>query len=77
MGFHGVPRGTNLAKLEEKIIEVERIEIIEDVYWTMNDQWIKLNGGGLLPPQNAQIRNSCTAFAVTALCMLNVLTLEE
>jgi hypothetical protein len=44
-----------------KIIEVMRIEniehmndqSIEDVHWTMNDQWIELNGGGLLPSQNA------------------------
>jgi hypothetical protein len=53
-----------------KIIEVMRIESIdqsiEDVHWTMNDQWIELNEGGLLPAQNPQTSNSCTAFAVTA-----------
>jgi hypothetical protein len=39
----------------EKIKEVEQRESIGDVHWTMNDQWIELNGGGLLP---AHISNS-------------------
>jgi hypothetical protein len=34
---------------------------------------LKLNGGGLLPAQNAQKSNSCTACAVTALVQLYVL----
>jgi hypothetical protein len=58
----------NFAKLE-----VMRIESIVH----MNDQWIELNGGGLLPAQNTQNSNSCTAGVVTALCMLYVLLLVE
>jgi hypothetical protein len=50
---------------------------IEDVHWTMNGQWIELNGGGLLPAQNVQTSNSCTGCAVTALCMLHVETLVK
>jgi hypothetical protein len=55
-----------------KIIEAMRIENVKDVHWTMNDQWREVNGGGLLPALNAQKSNSCTACAVTALCMLHV-----
>jgi hypothetical protein len=66
----------NLAKLE--VMRIERIENMnDDVHWTMNDQWSEVNGGGLLPAQNFQTSNSCTACAVTALCALYVEPLVE
>jgi hypothetical protein len=50
-----------------------RIESIEH----MNDQWIGLNEGGLLPAQNAQKSNFCTACAVTALVQLYILPVKQ
>jgi hypothetical protein len=60
----------NLAKFEQKIIEVERMESMER---SQVVHWIELNGRRLLTAQNAQISNYCTACAV----MLHVLPLVE
>jgi hypothetical protein len=54
-------------------MQIENVDqSIEDVHWTMNDQWREVNGGELLPAQNFQTSNSCTACAVTALVQLFV-----